>query len=44
MNRAVFIVVLLAVVAGFAWWANDSYTTAVDRAEKAETTASALRS
>jgi len=43
MNRAVFIVVLLAVVAGFAWWANDSYTTAVDRAEKAETTASALR-
>ena len=43
MNRAVAIVVLLAVVAGFAWWATDNYTAAVDRAEKAETTASALR-
>ena len=43
MNRAVAIVVLLAVVAGLAWWATDSYDAAVDRADKAETTAGELR-
>lgn len=43
MNRAVAIVLLLAVVAGLAWWATDRYTTAIHRAEKAETIASALR-
>ena len=43
MNRAVAIVVLLAVAAGLAWWATDRYIAAVDRAEKAETTANALR-
>ncbi|MGN7105173.1 hypothetical protein ACTHR6_26400 [Ralstonia holmesii] len=43
MNRAAAIVALLAVVAGFAWWATHSYTAAVDRAEKAETAASELR-
>ena len=43
MNRAVAIVVLLAAVAGLAWWAADSYNAAVDRADKAETTAGELR-
>ena len=43
MNRAAAILILLAVCAGLAWWATDSYNAAVDRAEKAETTASALR-
>ena len=43
MNRAVAIVVLLAVVAGLSWWATDSYNAAVDRADKAETTAGELR-
>ena len=43
MNRAVAIVVLLAVVAGLSWWATDSNNAAVDRADKAETTAGELR-
>jgi len=43
MNRAVGIVVLLAVVAGLAWWTTESYTAALHRAEKAETAASELR-
>ena len=43
MNRAVAIVVLLAAAAGLAWWATDSYNAAVDRADKAETTAGQLR-
>ena len=43
MNRAAAILLLLAACAGLAWWATVSYTAAVDRAEKAETTASALR-
>ena len=43
MNRAVAIVMLLAVAAGLAWWATNGYNAAVDRANKAETTAGELR-
>jgi len=43
MNRAVAIVVLLALAAGLAWWATDSYNTAVDRADQAEDAARNLR-
>lgn len=43
MNRAAAILILLAACAGLAWWATDSYNAAVERAEQAETTASALR-
>ncbi len=43
MNRAVAIVLLLSTTAGLAWWATDSYNAAVDRADKAETTAGQLR-
>lgn len=43
MNRAVAILALLAAAAGLAWWATARYHAAVDRAEKAETTAGELR-
>lgn len=43
MNRAVAIVVLLALAAGLAWWATDSYNAAVDRADRAEDAARNLR-
>ena len=43
MNRAAAILLMLAVCAGLAWWATDSYNATVNRAEQAETTASALR-
>ena len=43
MSRAALIGVLLFATAALALWVTDSYTTAVDRAEKAETAASELR-
>ena len=43
MNRAVAVLALLAVVAGLAWWATGRYNAAVDRANKAEATATELR-
>jgi len=43
MNRAAFIVVLLALAAGLAWWATDRYNAAVDRADRAEDAARNLR-
>ena len=43
MKRAAVIVALLAVVAGLAWWATDSYNAEVQRANQAETTAATLR-
>ncbi|CAJ0743849.1 Signal peptide protein [Ralstonia mannitolilytica] len=43
MNRAVAILALVAAAAGLAWWATARYHAAVDRAEKAETTAGELR-
>lgn len=43
MNRAVAFLALLAAAAGLAWWATSRYHAAVDRAEKAETTAGELR-
>lgn len=43
MSRAVAVLALLAVAAGLAWWATDRFNAAVDRADKAETTAGELR-
>jgi hypothetical protein len=43
MSRAALIGVLLLATAVLAWWATDSYIATVDRAEKAETDASELR-
>jgi hypothetical protein len=43
MNRAIAVIVLLALVAGLAWWATDSYNAAVGRAERAEDAARTLR-
>jgi hypothetical protein len=43
MKRAAAILVLLAAVAGLAWWATASYSGAVQRATRAEAAATALR-
>jgi len=43
MSRAALIGVLLLATAALAWWATHSYVTAIDRAKKAETAASELR-
>lgn len=43
MKRTAAILVLLAAVAGLAWWATASYSAAVQRATRAEAAATALR-
>ncbi len=43
MKRAAAILVLLAIAAGLAWWGTTSYNAAVQRANRAESSAAALR-